>query len=433
MACEVQGYLMAAAVPFTSSKPVRLAQAPAAVPDGGPRGASLPVTPTRGAEPASAAATDLLAIVRMLPDVVFRCVKDEKGIIRWTLNEGRLAEEFHVTTKDIQGKSLSEMFPPDVAARQLPHFEAAFRGEAQEWVNEMGGRLFKHYPQPVKDAQGKVVAVVGFITEVTSLVRAQEQAKRLNGELLQRLVQLRETNLSLEQANRDLDGFAAAASHDLRNPLNVIATTLYLLERDAQAPGAPPEQVERLRKVSAATKRMTELTSDLLRFSRSSAQAFHPETVDLSALARDVAAQIAAQEPESKVELRVEDGIRVQADRGLLRVALENLLGNAWKYTARTPKPVVSVASEAKDALGRMVIAIADNGIGFAPAESGRLFQAFQRLSSSQGFPGTGIGLATTRRIIERHGGRIWAEAMPGKGATFRFTLPAAARDPAAA
>src|SRR5687767_13696928 len=132
-------------------------------------------------------AADLLTIVRTLPDVVFRCVKDARGRIVWTLNEGRLAEEFHATTRDVYGKTLHEFFPPDVADRQLPFFEAAFRGEAVEWVNEMGGRRFKHFPQPVRGPDGSVVAVVGFITEVTSLVEAQRRAEELNVELLRRM------------------------------------------------------------------------------------------------------------------------------------------------------------------------------------------------------------------------------------------------------
>jgi len=366
-------------------------------------------------------AADLLGIVRLLPDVVFKCVKDAKGIIRWVLNEGSLAEEFHITTKDCYGKSLHEMFPPAVADVQLPYFEAAFRGEAREWVNEMGGRTFKHYPQPVRDAQGRVVAVVGFITDVTNLVAAEQQTKRLNGELLQRLVELRDANASLAQANRDLDGFAAAASHDLRNPLNLIATNSYLLQRTLGA--GRDEERDRLHKIDSAVRRMTELTSDLLRFSRASAQAFQPIDVDVTALAREVAAALVAQDPKRRVVWDIGEGLRARADPGLLRVALENLLGNAWKYSSRTARPNITLRAEPDDPVGRTVFAIQDNGIGFDPEQARNLFQAFQRLPGSEGFAGTGMGLATVRRIIERHGGRVWAEGKPGAGATFRFTL----------
>ncbi|MCA1818865.1 MAG: ATP-binding protein [Thermoplasmatota archaeon] len=390
-----------------------------------PRPASMPAV-LKGPAPAPSVpapptAEDLLSIIGILPDVLFRCVRDERGTIRWTMNEGRLAEEFHVTTKDCYGKSLQEMFPPDVAERQLPHFEAAFRGEAREWVNEMAGRVFKHYPQPVKDASGRVVAVVGFISEVTGLVEAERQAKRLNGELMARLVELREANMALAQANRDLDGFAAAASHDLKNPLNLISTNVYLLEqglgKDPVSDGA------RLQKIEGAVRRMADLTSDLLRFSRASDQAFRPEAVDVSALAREVAAELAAQDPEQLVQVQVEDGLAATADRGLLRLVLENLMGNAWKYSSRSRRPAIMVRREPADPLGRPVIAIADNGIGFSQTDAANLFQAFQRLPGSEGFAGTGMGLATVRRIVERHGGRVWAEGRPGQGATFRFTL----------
>jgi signal transduction histidine kinase len=365
----------------------------------------------------SASGDDLLAIVRTLPDVVFRCVKDERGRIVWTLNEGRLAEEIHVTTKDVRGKTLHEMFPPEVADRQLPFFEAAFRGEAVEWTNEMGGRSFKHHPQPVRDASGKVVAVVGFITDVTGLVEAQKRAESLNLELMRRMEEVRQSNRRLEQANRDLELFASSVSHDLAQPLSVIGSTAHALQVRL---GARLDDAGRdsLARVSASVARMGALMQDLLRFSRAAQQPLRIEDVDLGDLAWQAARALQAQEPARRVAWEIPPHLKSRADPGLLRVVLDNLLGNAWKYTGRRPEAHVRVSAEPGG-----VVAVADDGVGFDQATAGRLFEAFERLPSSAGFPGSGIGLATVRRIVERHGGRVWAEGRPGEGAVVRFTL----------
>ena len=374
-------------------------------------------------------AEDLLAIVRTLPDVVFRCVKDGRGRIVWTLNEGRLAEEFHATTRDVYGKTLHEFFPPDVADRQLPFFEAAFRGEAVEWVNEMGGRRFKHFPQPVRGPDGSVVAVVGFITEVTSLVEAQRRAEGLNVELLRRMEELRESNRLLAQANRDLEGFASSVSHDLGQPLSVIANVAYVLETRL-AGQLDQHGKDSLAKVRANVQRMSDLTADLLRFSRAAQQTLRVEEVDLASVAWEVARSLQAQDPRRAVAWDIPRRLVVRGDPGLLRVVLDNLLGNAWKYTGRQPQAAIALWLESASP---PTVAVRDNGIGFDEAEAGRLFQAFERLPSGQGFQGTGIGLATVRRVVERHGGRVWAEGRPGEGATFHFSLGPASAPAAAA
>lgn len=384
--------------------------------------AKAPAAPAPPPETLPAAAgDDLLSIVRTLPDVVFRCVKDARGRIVWTLNEGRLAEEFHVTTKDVRGKTLYEMFPPEVADRQLPFFEAAFRGEAVEWTNEMAGRSFKHHPQPVRDATGKVVAVVGFITDVTGLVEAQRKAESLNVELMRRMEELRQANRRLEQANRDLEMFASTVSHDLAQPLSVIGNTAHALEVRLADRLAAAER-DSLARVSASVQRMGALMQDLLRFSRAAQQPLHIEDCDLGDLAWQAARTLQAQEPARHVAWDIPAHLKARADAGLLRVVLDNLLGNAWKYTGRQPEAHVRVQAEPGG-----VIAVADDGVGFDPATAGRLFEAFERLPSASGFPGTGIGLATVRRIVERHGGKVWAEGRPGHGATVRFTLAPAA------
>jgi len=176
-----------------------------------------------------------------------------------------------------------------------------------------------------------------------------------------------------------------------------------------------------LQRIIRATGRMAELIDDMTKLARVSRGELHPQRVDLSELARTVAESLAQREPGRSVQLRVADGLVANADPSLLRIVLENLLGNAWKFTGRTSHPRIEVGRE--DGTTPPVFFVRDNGAGFDMAYAGRLFGAFQRLHSDQEFSGTGIGLATVQRIIHRHGGRIWADSHVNQGATFRFTL----------
>jgi signal transduction histidine kinase len=161
----------------------------------------------------------------------------------------------------------------------------------------------------------------------------------------------------------------------------------------------------------------------LLKLSRLNRSDLEPADVDLSELARRVAGDLAREESGRQVDLSIEQGLRVRADPSLMLVLLENLLGNAWKFTARNAQPRIRVGAE-PGATGGRTLFIRDNGVGFDMAFAGKLFQAFQRLHPEQEFPGTGIGLAIVQRIIQRHGGKVWAEGHPGAGACFFFTLP---------
>jgi len=224
----------------------------------------------------------------------------------------------------------------------------------------------------------------------------------------------------LERKNRELEAFTYSVSHDLRAPLRSIDGFSQALLEDYS--GTLDETGQGyLRRVRTAAQRMGELIDDLLKLAHIDRMDLHRETVDLSALAHLVIAGLAAADPGRKVDIHIADGLECSADGPLIRIVLENLFGNAWKFTGKVQAPRIEFGAE--DMSQELAFHISDNGAGFDMAYADKLFGVFQRLHSQDAFPGTGIGLATVQRIIHRHGGRIWAESKPGKGATFRFTL----------
>jgi signal transduction histidine kinase len=231
---------------------------------------------------------------------------------------------------------------------------------------------------------------------------------------------LEETNRELEGANRELEAFSYSVSHDLRAPLRSIEGFSQILLED-HAQGLDEEARGYLGRVRAASRRLALLIDDLLDLSRVTRSSLTRQTVDLSALAREIAAEIEKSQPERRVEFVIADGLVVRGDHRLLRVALENLLGNASKFTQREPEAKIEFDAVARD--GGVVYYVRDNGVGFEEAYADKLFGAFQRLHGDEDFEGTGIGLATVQRIVQRHGGRVWAEGRVGEGATFFFTL----------
>lgn len=232
--------------------------------------------------------------------------------------------------------------------------------------------------------------------------------------------QLREANESLARANRELEAFTASVSHDLRSPLTTIAGQAGLLELSLA--GATDDQKRRLQRIQGSVRQMSELIDALLMLSRISRHTLHRELVDVSALTHEVVADLRQQHPKHDVEVMVQPGMIVHGDRRLLSDMLVNLLGNAWKFTSKTPHPRVDVGQISSGSMATLYIR--DNGAGFDMAYEQKLFKPFQRLHGPAEFDGSGVGLATVARIIERHGGRIWAEAKPNNGAVFYFTLP---------
>ena len=238
----------------------------------------------------------------------------------------------------------------------------------------------------------------------------------------------------LQQANQELEAFSYSVSHDLRAPLQHITGYSELLSEEyaAALDGKAHKYLDR---ITQGTERMAELINDLLRLSKFSRGELKWKKVDLSALAQQIAGRLAQSQPERNVEFRVQAGIEAEADPGLLQVVLENLLSNAWKYSSRAQRARIEFGSLNEGTLKTYFVR--DNGAGFEMKYADRLFAPFQRLHTQEEFAGHGIGLATVRRIVRRHGGRIWAQAEPDKGATFFFTLgsdrPASTSAPAKA
>jgi light-regulated signal transduction histidine kinase (bacteriophytochrome) len=232
---------------------------------------------------------------------------------------------------------------------------------------------------------------------------------------------LRERTIQLEAANKELEAFAYSVSHDLRAPLRAIKGFSQILLKDF-AGNLDGEGLDFLQRISLAASQMSELIESLLSLSRLTRGELNRTDVDLTLMAQDILDKFHQQEPERQVACTVAGGLHANVDPRLIRTALENLLGNAWKYTSKTESPAIEIGSMKNDDL-MTVYFVRDNGVGFDMAHADKLFGAFQRLHSEAEFPGHGIGLATTQRIIHRHGGMIWAEAEPGKGAAFFFTL----------
>jgi signal transduction histidine kinase len=249
------------------------------------------------------------------------------------------------------------------------------------------------------------------------LERARAEIMRTNAGLERRV---QERTAELLEANQELEAFSRSLAHDLRSPLMAIDGFSHILLRECEGQ-VPDKAMEHLRYISQAARRMNELTSDLLRLSRASRAEIRRETVDMSMLARGIIQDLRETQPERKVGARIMDGIKVQADMALLRIALENLLSNAWKFTSKNPEAEVEVGMEGDR--GERLYFVRDNGAGFDMAYAPRLFGAFQRLHADSEFPGTGIGLTTVDRIVRRHGGQIRAESAVGRGATFYFDL----------
>jgi len=249
---------------------------------------------------------------------------------------------------------------------------------------------------------------------------AQAKIQMLNAELEARVEQ---RTAELVVANENLEAFTYSVAHDLRSPLRALSGYSEALVEDY---GDRLDETGRwyTERIQAATERMSALIDDLLNLSQVSRAEMSLGPVDLSTEVAAIAGELQTREPGRRVRFALQDGVWVNADRTLIRTVLQNLVENAWKYTAKRDGATIEFGTTAAED-ARVCCYVRDNGAGFDPAFAGKLFQPFQRLHAVTDFPGTGIGLASVRRIIERHGGRVWAEGAVGRGATFYFTLNA--------
>jgi PAS domain S-box-containing protein len=325
---------------------------------------------------------------------------------------------------EIIGKHLSVFYPPEATKSGRPERALAIAAREGRFTEE-AYRVRKDGTQfwasvlitAVHDSTGTLKGFGKVTRDFTERKRAEDAIRKANQDLEARV---RQRTAELEEANKEIEAFSYSVSHDLRAPLRAINGFSQAL---AEAYGPRLEETGRhyLERLRSASLRMDAFIEGLLRFSQSSRSELVRRDVDLAALARDVVAEVASASPERAVAIEIAEPMRTRGDPQLLRAVLENLLGNAWKFTSKTPDPRIEVGTGSSE--GQTAFYVRDNGAGFDMSYAHRLFTPFQRLHSTSEFSGTGIGLATTQRILHRHGGRIWASGEPGKGATFWFTI----------
>ncbi len=322
---------------------------------------------------------------------------------------------------DYFGRTVREVVGEELYARLQPRFEAALRGETVTVERRTGSVGTERYARftyaPHFGGDGKVLGFYVLGYDITERRKAENAIRELNVELERRVL---ERTAQLVSANKELEAFSYSVSHDLRAPLRSIDgfSQALLEEYEEKFDEQGRDFLHRIRKSS---QRMAQLIDDLLGLARVTRTEMVRAQVDLSALATDIAGDLQRSQPSREVEFGIAPALVVNADPNLMRVMLDNLLANAWKFSAG--------AEHAKIEFGettwreRHVYFVHDNGAGFDMAYADKLFGAFQRLHNAKDFQGTGIGLATVQRIVRRHGGDVWGEGEVGKGATFYFSL----------
>jgi signal transduction histidine kinase len=271
-------------------------------------------------------------------------------------------------------------------------------------------------------ATAEEIELLAALADSTSIaIEAADVFANLERKVAERTAEVARRNAELEVLNKELEAFSYSVAHDLRSPLITIdGFAQVLLENTVNTLDEPNRK--HLERITTAVRRMHRLINDMLGLSKIVRAPLHNETVDLSRVARELIQNLRDREPARIVDFTVADGMIVQGDPGLLRIALENLLANAWKFTAKRERAQIELGT-GTDRQGRTVYFVRDNGAGFDPKYATKLFSPFQRLHSEAQFAGTGIGLATVQRIVHRHGGAIWAESAVNCGAGFYFVI----------
>lgn len=353
-----------------------------------------------------------------LAPVLVRDLNDR--IIFWNTGAARM---YGWSNSEAMGRTAHELL-----STQFPESEAAateaFRRN-DRWEGELTHRCQDGREIVVvsnwilhRDRLGAPKAIIEVNSDITAQKEAEHEVRRLNAQLEARVA---ERTAELTAVNKELEAFSYSVSHDLRAPLRHInGFSLALLEDYEDQ--LDDEGKMYLTEVRAASQEMAQLIDDVLQLARVTRSEMILELVDLSRLAEKVVSTVRKQDPERRVAVAIEPGLELRGDKRLLEIALVNLLGNAWKFTSKTENARIELGRTTLNQ--ETVFFVRDNGAGFDQAFSDKLFRAFQRLHTGAEFEGTGIGLANVQRVLNRHGGRVWAEGQVGHGATFYFTIP---------
>ncbi len=329
---------------------------------------------------------------------------------------------FGYSDRELQGESMALLVPERFRQTQRQYYAAYFSqrgGPVAATTLELCGlhKDGREFPIEVRTkplAAEKGLAVTSAIRDITERKQVEQQIFNLNKELEHRATEL-------ENANKELEAFTYAVSHDLRSPLqNIDSFSLILVEEYANR--LDPDGQDYVQRLRASCQHMEDIIEALLALSNMMRSELLVDRCDLTALGKAVAADLKQKNPDRLVDWVIADGLKAEGDAQLLRVVLENLLGNAWKFTANRPRARIEFGA-LPQSNGAQTYFVRDDGAGFDMARAGNLFTPFKRLHDQNEFRGTGIGLATVQRVIHRHGGKIWAQGAVNQGATFCFTL----------
>ena len=360
----------------------------------------------------------LRCIIDSVGDLIY--IKDMNGVYR-ACNK---ASEAFIGLPECEqiGKTDFDFFDRDIA-EVIQEFDQQIlvsgkEDRKEEWVTYQDGSrgLLDSIKAPYYSPEGEHLGLVGISRDITERKRAEEALLLAHEELEQRVA---ERTLSLQTALREHESFSYSISHDLRSPLRHINSYVTILAEDF-GDLLPPKAHRLLDRTRAASLRMGNLIDDILELARVSRTHLTKKSINLSELAAIVCNSLKEAEPHRKVKFKISDGLAAQGDKPLMMQLMVNLLGNAWKYTSKNPAARIEFGKVVDS--DRDIFYVRDNGVGFDMQYSDKLFGEFQRLHGSE-FEGNGIGLATVKRIIDRHGGKVWAESKINEGATFYFTL----------
>jgi len=389
------------------------------------------------------------AIIDNLPSALIHIFDRE---FRYVYNSGEGLREAGLSNETLVGKTIFEVLGPELGETVAGHYRQVLAGKTVHFEGSFGGQDYLVHAAPLRNEQGNIIQIIALSLNITenkqtakqlqaanlelqqlfeesdrlrrallSVVEdqraAQEKVEQLNRELEQRV---QDRTAQLETANKELEAFAYSVSHDLRAPLRALDGFSGLLLAD-YSQHLDEQGQHYLARIQEASRRMGQLIEDLLNLSRVTRQEMKREAVDLSQIAKQIAENLVGADPQRQVEFDIAPDLLVQADANLMKIALENLLGNAYKFTGQCTQAQIKFGMDEQN--GSKVYFVRDNGAGFDMAYADKLFIPFQRLHSNNEFPGTGIGLVTVKRIISRHGGEIWPESELKKGTTFYFTL----------